>query len=517
MSEINRRRFLAGAGSTVAALGTGFAKPLSGLHAIPAAIPGDAQAGASPGMPEKPVIGIQIDAISFLDEGTEKVLDILQEKAGVNALFMGTFSYGTGITGRQIQGHPFPDHGIQQYQDFSKGHGGDYATPHLQYYKDTALKPVKAPDYGNVDCLELVIPAAKKRGMKVYAWSEDVFGPDIPGIEQFQERDLYGKNAQTVCFNNPHTRNFWLALQQDFVRSYEIDGIMWGSERYGAFGNMVESVHNRTGNDPARVTCFCSFCQDKAKSRGVDVARAFEGFHALEKWANACRGGERPNDGYYVTLLRILFRYPEILAWETMWNDSVHETYEAIYKQTKAIRPEVQVGWHVWHALSFSPLFRAQTDLAKISNYSDYLKITVYNNLGGTRMETYMTSTSKTIYGDMPTDEALQLEYRIMNLKERGYAELPYTGLSADYVYRETKRAVEDLKGTKTQVWPGLDVDIANVDLQFSRSSPPVVNECTKACFRGGGKGLVISRKYSEMKLANLAAVGDALREIGIV
>jgi hypothetical protein len=76
---------------------------------------------------------------------------------------------------------------------------------------------------------------------------------------------------------------------------------------------------------------------------------------------------------------------------------------------------------------------------------------------------------------------------------------------------------VEDVKGTKAQIWPGLDVDIANVDLQFGRSSPPVVNECTKDCFRGGAQGLVISRKYSEMKLANLAAVGDALRELKIV
>jgi hypothetical protein len=490
---------------------------LHGLETSPGVNAAEAANAADAAPPQNPVIGIQIDAISFLDEGTEKVLDILQEKGGVNALFMGSFTYGTGITGRQIDGHPFPDHGVQQYQDFSKGHGGDYATPHLQYYKDTALKPVKAPDYGNVDCLELVLPAAKKRGMKVYAWSEDVFGATIPDIEKFQERDLYGRNAHTVCFNNPDTHKFWLALQEDFVRSYDIDGIMWGSERYGAFANMVESVHQRKGNDPSRVTCFCEFCQAKAKSRGVDVARAMEGFHALEKWVTACRSGQKPNDGCYATFWRIIFRYPEVLAWETMWNDSVHETYEAIYKQTKSIRPSVQVGWHVWHALSFSPFFRAQTDLQKISDYSDYLKITVYNNLGGTRMETYITSISDTLYGDMPIEEALQFEYRVMNLRERGYAELPYTGLSADYVYRETKRAVEDVKGTKTEIWPGLDVDIANVDLQFSRSSPPVVKESTKACFRGGAKGLVISRKYSEMKLPNLAAVGDALRELKII
>src|ERR1035437_10011464 len=120
MSGIDRRRFLAGAGSAVAALGTGLAQPLSGLHAAPDPAHGAVQAAAASNVPDKPVIGIQIDAVSFLDEGIEKVLDILQEKGGVNALFMGTFSYGTGITGRQLKGHPFPDHGV--LQDRSEEH-----------------------------------------------------------------------------------------------------------------------------------------------------------------------------------------------------------------------------------------------------------------------------------------------------------------------------------------------------------------------------------------------------------
>lgn len=37
-------------------------------------------------------IGIQIGAVSFLDEGTERVLDILQERAHVNTLFVATFT-----------------------------------------------------------------------------------------------------------------------------------------------------------------------------------------------------------------------------------------------------------------------------------------------------------------------------------------------------------------------------------------------------------------------------------------
>lgn len=462
----------------------------------------------------KQVIGIQIGSISFLDEGVDKVIDVLQEKACVNTLFLATFTYGNGIASRQLKDHPLPDHGVQAYDDHF--FGGNYATPHPQYYKNTVIQDTKAPDHGNVDILDMVIPVAKKRGVKVYTWSEDVWNPAVRNVEKIQEKDLYGRNARTVCFNNPDHHNFLMGLMEDFTRSYDIDGIMWGSERYGAFGNMVESVHNRNGNDPGRVTCFCNFCQDKARRQGINVERTFEGFRTLEAWVRSCRGGTRPTDGYYVSLWRILFRYPEILAWEQMWNASVHETYEAIYKLVKSIKPNMQVGWHVWHAHSFSPFFRALTDLKELSKYSDYLKMTVYHNLGGTRMETYVTSHHNTIFGDLPIEESLEFEYRIMNYRERGYEELPYTGLSPDYVYRETKRCVEDAKGTAMQIWPGIDVDISNMDPKFSQCTPPVIREVTKAAYRGGGQGLVISRKYSEMKLANLAAVGDALREMKI-
>src|SRR5687768_17539294 len=58
--------------------------------------------------------GIQVGAVSFVDEGVENVLEILQNRAAVNTLFLTTFTYGRGLAGRQIPGHPFPDHGSQQ-------------------------------------------------------------------------------------------------------------------------------------------------------------------------------------------------------------------------------------------------------------------------------------------------------------------------------------------------------------------------------------------------------------------
>src|SRR5579864_4259034 len=164
------------------------------------------------------MIGIQVGAVSFIDEGVEKVLDIFQHSASVNTLFVATFTYGRGIAGRQVPGQPLPDHGKQEY-DTGTFHGGSYTAIHSQYYANTPLKNLRAPDLGSLDVFEAVLPASRKRGMKNIAWFEDVFRPDIPHIGEVQEKDLYGRNAHTLCFNNPGYRNFLLDIVEDYTRS----------------------------------------------------------------------------------------------------------------------------------------------------------------------------------------------------------------------------------------------------------------------------------------------------------
>ena len=66
-------------------------------------------------------------------------------------------------------------------------HGGNYATPHPQFYKNTVIQDTKAPDHGNLDILEMVIPVARKRGVKVFTWSEDVWNPSVPHVDKIQE------------------------------------------------------------------------------------------------------------------------------------------------------------------------------------------------------------------------------------------------------------------------------------------------------------------------------------------
>lgn len=45
------------------------------------------------------IVGIQIGAVSFMDEGVEKALDMVQQAGKVNTLFLATFPYGRGSDG----------------------------------------------------------------------------------------------------------------------------------------------------------------------------------------------------------------------------------------------------------------------------------------------------------------------------------------------------------------------------------------------------------------------------------
>jgi hypothetical protein len=120
----------------------------------------------------------------------------------------------------------------------------------------------------------------------------------------------------------------------------------------------------------------------------------------------------------------------------------------------------------------------------------------------------------------------------VMGLKEKSYAEIvgrsgpgyesqlrdlpinatprgTFERFSSDYVYRETKRAVEGVAGSKTRICPGLGIDV-----QLKNSTPESVRDGVLAIFRAGGSGLVISTSHAAMRPENLSAVGATLREL---
>ena len=456
------------------------------------------------------MIGIQVGAVSFVDEGTDKVLDILQEKGAVNTLFLTTFTYGRGLAGRQVPGQKFPDHGVQE-SDEAFFHGGNYATPHPEFYRDTILKQTRAPDHGDLDILQEVLPKARQRKLKVFCSCEDVWRSSVPGVSEVAEVDLYGRKAGTLCLFHPDVRRFWIDLVTDYCKTYEVDGVLFFNERNGPLLNAIGASHAQSIAS-SRVTCFCEHHQRAAADIGINFERAREGYRKLDHFVQQAVKSQRPTDGYFVEFWRTLVEYPEIILWDKLFDMGKHQVLSEVHQAVKAARRGLQVGFHVEHVNSFNPIFRATRRYDELATKADFLKVVVYNNCGGERYAHFIDNVGNTVFRDVPKPELLNLHNRLLNYEhEASLTELPATGLSSDYVERETRRAVEGVAG-KCSILPGIDIDIPTGS-RSRKATPDDTYAAVRAALKGGADGVILSRKYSEMRLANLAGAGRAVRE----
>jgi hypothetical protein len=514
-NSISRREFVRTAALAATAVGTGLGlKATSGRAATTID-----QAAAG-----KPMIGFQAEVPYLLQYGIARFLDDIQTRASVNTLLLHSSLYEASWAGLDRATTP----------------AGNFATAHPQYYRDVSMKPqgLSPGDFNLPDAMQKITAEIRKRGMKIFAWMEEDNRPPqkIKDLDRLYEVDLHGRRTGGhpggPCLNNPYFRNLISGVIEDSIRAYAVDGVQRGSERQGPLGNALGAWHHGAKSDPGRTSCFCEYCAAKAAKQGIDIERVKKAFLALEPYVRAGRAGQRPPDGYYVEFWRILLRHPELLVWETFWADSMREMQREIYTKAKSLRPDVQVGFHIWQNIAFNPLYRAEQDYRPYTEYADFLKPVVYDNPAGERMTSYVDSLTQNVFGDLSRQQMLDFEYSVMGLKEKPYAEIigrsasdyqsqlqeqPINGtprgkferFSSDYVYRETKRAVDGVAGSQTRICPGLGIDV-----QLQNSTPESVRDAVQAIFRGGGTGLVISTSHAAMRPENLSAVGATLSEL---
>jgi len=474
-----------------------------GIASLTSAAIGDVAPSTRPA----PTIGIATGPPPLATGDLDKLFDDLRQRAGVNALFPFIYTYVPSTAGMT---------------NVANFRGGNFAMPHMQYYKNTSLTfaDMRAPEFGDVDVMARTIPIAQKHGMKTFAWIlEDNRRSPLPAWNKLYEIDFHGRPALAhpagPCYNNPDYRGFLLGLVEDYTRSYDIDGVMWSSERQGGFFNALGAYHNGQSSDPGKATCFCEFCVKKAKDLGIDSERAKRGFTALETYVRAGRARQRPRDGYFVEFFRIMLNYPELLAWESLWINSRLEMQTSIFNLVKSIKPQIPVGWHIWHTVSFSPLHRAEMDFGKLAPISDYIKPVLYSNCAGERMRSFTNSICQNVFGDMPPAEAMGMLEEMLDYHEADYAHIAGTGFSPDYVMRETRRTLDDCGGKHVDIWPGIDIDVP-VSPGSSQCTPQSVKNTVMAAFKGGASGVILSRNYPEMNPEHLAGAGAALDELGL-
>ena len=452
-------------------------------------------------------VGIQIGAISFIDEGVGPTLDRLVDLADVNAICVSALSWSRGNAGRSTDG--FPDHGIAEPDNLR---GGAFFRYDPRYYEATSLRHFSAPDelYSGFDALADVSVEARRRGMKVYPYYCETAHASIrplwqPGFANVLEIDCFGRRASRPCLRNPSYRSWWAGVIDNWLSEYDLDGVMWGIEREGPTANLLAGES---------ATCFCDYCREEGHRRGVDSIRAAEGYRCMSAFLEAARRGERPLDGYLIGFLRILSIYPEIAQWETVWLDGHKSLYRSIAGQVKFHGDRYEVGLGIWQMIdTFNPWLRAQHDPEEYRGYADWIKPVLYNIPGGQRFKKYLEGLCSTVLRDASPAEWAPILYKVLGLDEAPFAELTQRGFSPEYVRSQTARYVAAL-GPSVSVYPGLGLGMERVEKELG---PRDVELMVEAAVSGGAKGVMLSRNYSEMQSENLAAVGATLRRLGLV
>jgi len=467
------------------------------------------QASPAPVNNRKNFVAIQVKPYAWVDEGIEPLLDNIQHKGAVNTVWAYTYDFSEARMTRDGR-IPLPDHGKEGSPNFVGGAFYDYDP---KYFSNTILRDFRSPDYGKFNVIADVAPKVKARGMDFFCWDYNnavpIMNRSIPNLTKVTEIDVYGRRTTSPCFNHPDYRAHLSGKIESQLSGYpgEVDGIAWGCERMGPFQNMIGGTWSTRG-----ISCFCEHCRAKARSRDISVERAQQGYRKLDQLFQAAFQDRRPVDGYFVTFWRLLLEYPEILSWEKLWTDSYHEVRSELYGVAKSIAREKPFGFHIMQNMSFSPFYQAEEDYSRTKDYTDYLKIATYNNAAGPRIASYLDRLSATIFHDATPKDFLPFYYKIMNYQEGPYDQLPKSGLSADYVARETKRAIAGVGG-QVKIYPGIDIDVPTSRTD-KRTTPDDVRKAVRAAFGAGADGVVLSREYVEMWLANLSAAGETLREI---
>ncbi|WP_116133414.1 hypothetical protein [Tropicimonas sp. IMCC34043] len=468
--------------------------------------------------PAEKFVGIQISPISFIDEGVDAVLDTLQNRVGVNVLMLGTVSWLGLKTGRSISYKldGWPDHGVPE--PFTM-RGGAYFNPDPRYYQNTLIKDFRARDaeMEGKDILDLVLPAAHARGMKVYvelmepffkyAGHGSVNNIAIPGLAQVMEVDVYGRRKDEPSTSNPDYRNWIHAIIEDQVRNHAIDGIMWCNERNSPLDQMMQGQAPGDFSEPAR---------REALDRGIDVEACRRACIRMHEFLQAAIAGETFDDGAFITFLRVLMDNPALLVWERFWLERNKDLDRELYGLVKWCKPGLPFGLNVWNRNHFNIFRRAQWPWAEQTMYADWVKPITYQHQSGEIWAKELGIFQRTILRDFDPAAAAAVMQAMLGLKEAPLDSVIQAGMDPDtYVYGQCADALRGVHG-KAQVYMGLGIDAPRVRADQAKCTPDIAYRSVMATYRAGGHGIVLAPNYASMHLTNLDGVARALQELGL-
>jgi len=465
-------------------------------------------------MPKTPFVGLQTEPEVLLVEGTEAVCDFIKEEGGVNALCIST--HGGGYSGnKKFDASEWVDHGLERTLP-PEGLAGpsSYIHVHEEYYEGTLLGQHRTQGthrWTDRDILQECIDACRPRGMQVYARHLEGFHPgklrQMANLAKVTQIDIYGRRTSAPCWNHPEYRNWWLSMTEEWCKEYDIDGLLLGPERDAPLAATLYSG--------ALPTCFCNFCRDEAKARGIDMERARTGMRLLYELIEDCHRNDRaPRDGMLVSVVRLMLKHPEIIGWHNLMDRSKWSLHSEIYGLAKTISPDLEVGWMVpVYPLMHDIFSRALSyDYEEMTPWSDFLKLNLYFDVNAARLHDWIKRARTYLYRDLSNEQVYDFLLTIFGFdreQEPSYEQAATSPFSPHYVRNEISRCKEAVDG-KSKVYSGLGVDVPHARIETMPYDKQF--QATKASWDAGADGLLLSREFQFMRRETLNAVRDATR-----
>jgi hypothetical protein len=508
----DRREFLQKMMAATAGLGIAPQLTFAGAAQMPAAMPV---------FTDTSMVGIQMAAHSLFDEGLERTLDFLRDKAAVNTVMIYSHTY------YGIENKPFgvlaKDHYGKEPRDLARRKFPySWVMHHEEFFKDTALRhaaPNKNQEFYNREIFKEIAKPARDRGIKVFARmleAGDSRGSDgILNYDKVKTVTVFDQPGQGACWNNPDYRNWLYATMEDMFQTYELDGLQYGAERTGPLSLLLYK-----GTIPS---CFCEHCKNRNRSKGIDPERAKEGYKGLYQYIKKVEAGQDDSvDTVMVNIFKYFQRYPEILGWNYQWFQADEEISREMYERVKKVKPAATVGRHVDHQRSSWDMFyRSAVDYSEMAPYTDFIKPILYHDIYGPRLRWWVIEEwQKRIFNDLTHEQALEVFYAWLGYSKAAQVpleQLEKEGMGAAYVYDETRRCVADVKG-KVPVIAGIGLDViwhapGQGPVPY-HSDPEKLQQAVAKAVEAGASGLLASREYDEMRHSSLKAFGDAVRQL---
>jgi len=158
------------------------------------------------------------------------------------------------------------------------------------------------------------------------------------------------------------------------------------------------------------------------------------------------------------------------------------------------------------------PNFPRDPAIRRPCEQGGFSKSSVYNNCGGERYAHFIDNIGSTVFRDIPKSE-LKRSTIICSITpaRQTWRSWPPLDSRPIYVARETQRAVAGVQG-KCKFSQAFD-SAFQLEKKAAKPPPKILMQQRPRPLRAGSDGVIFSRKYSKLQLANLSAAGRAVRE----